>query len=128
MKAFGLVLLLTSATIGGGSVISVPAGGDLQAALDRAHAGDTIELEPGASYTGHFVLPLKDGASFTTVRTAGTAQVAEHGRIAPGDARHLARLVTPDVEPALQTAAGAHHWRLTSLEVTGADDGDLIDL
>src|SRR5206468_782494 len=36
----------------GGRVVTVPAGGDLQAALDRASPGDVISLAPGASYAG----------------------------------------------------------------------------
>ena len=33
-----------------GRVISVPAGGSLQAAIDAAVPGDTIQLQPGATY------------------------------------------------------------------------------
>ena len=41
------------------ATISVPAGGDLQAALDAAKPGDVITLEPGATYVGNFVLTNK---------------------------------------------------------------------
>jgi len=108
--------------------IAVPAGGDLQAALDRAKPGDTVELEAGAKFTGHFTLPVKSGNAMTTLRTAGRSTVADGGRVTPADAARFAKLQTPDTEPALQTAAGAHHWRITLLEVLGADDGDLVAL
>ncbi len=117
-----MIALLIAATL------TVPAGGDLQAALDRAKAGDTIELDAGATYTGHFTLPNKDGDAVTTVRTAGPDTSAPQGRISPAGAARLAKLRTPDNEAALQTAAGAHHWRITLLEVLGADDGDLVSL
>src|SRR5688572_11413322 len=39
----------------------VPAGGDLQQAIDRARPGDTIHLQPGVTYTGNFVLPTRSG-------------------------------------------------------------------
>ncbi|MEQ1727807.1 MAG: carbohydrate-binding protein, partial [Vicinamibacterales bacterium] len=43
----------------GGTVISVPLGGDLQAAIDAAVAGDTILRQAGATYAGNFTLPAK---------------------------------------------------------------------
>lgn len=114
--------------------LAVPAGGDLQAALERARPGDTIELEAGATYTGHFVLPVKpvrdgqDGDAFITLRTAGAQARAPRGRISPADAAAFAKLRTPDNEAALSTAAGAHHWRITLVEILGADDGELVSL
>jgi hypothetical protein len=37
-----------------GGIISVNAGADLQAALNQAQCGDTIQLQAGATFTGHF--------------------------------------------------------------------------
>src|SRR5437868_498544 len=39
-----------------GSIISVRPGQDLQAVLDRASCGDTIELQAGAIFTGRYTL------------------------------------------------------------------------
>ncbi|HEV3467907.1 MAG TPA: hypothetical protein VG148_01190, partial [Pyrinomonadaceae bacterium] len=50
--------------------ITVRAGGDLQAALDRAQPGDEVVLEAGASFVGNFTLPAKAGAAFITVRSS----------------------------------------------------------
>ena len=44
-----------------GATLVVRADDDLQAAIDRARPGDTLLLEPGATYTGNFVLPDKGG-------------------------------------------------------------------
>jgi hypothetical protein len=110
------------------ATLAVPAGGDLQAALDRAKPGDTIELEAGATFTGHFVLPVKDGDAVITLRTAGADARAPQGRIGPADAANFARLRTPDNEAALKTEAGAHHWRITLVEILGGDDGELVSL
>ncbi|HEV3468234.1 MAG TPA: hypothetical protein VG148_02860, partial [Pyrinomonadaceae bacterium] len=52
------------------ATINVPAGGDLQAALDRAQPGDEVVLEAGASFVGNFTLPAKAGAAFITVRSS----------------------------------------------------------
>ncbi|MBZ5664227.1 MAG: putative Ig domain-containing protein [Acidobacteriia bacterium] len=43
-----------------GSVISVNAGGDLQAAMNSAHCGDTIQLQAGATFSGKFTVPAKN--------------------------------------------------------------------
>ncbi|HVG20884.1 MAG TPA: hypothetical protein VNI02_17685, partial [Blastocatellia bacterium] len=47
-----------------GNTITVPAGGDFQAALNGARPGDTIVLQAGATYitsSDGFVLPNKSG-------------------------------------------------------------------
>jgi hypothetical protein len=108
--------------------ISVPANGDLQAAIDRAKPGETIELEAGATYTGHFTLPVKDGDAVTTITTAGAGKRMPQRRVTPADAAMLAKLRTPDQDPAIQAAPGAHHWRVLLVEVQGSDDGDLVSL
>ncbi len=56
-----LLLCLTAPFAAGQTVRHVPAGGALQQAIDAAQPGDTITLEPGALYTGNFVLPNKTG-------------------------------------------------------------------
>ncbi|MGE5359790.1 MAG: hypothetical protein ACM3NQ_12305, partial [Bacteroidales bacterium] len=55
---------LLIATYGAAATITVPAGGDLQAALDRAQPGDTVLLQPGATYTGNYVLGDKAAGGF----------------------------------------------------------------
>jgi hypothetical protein len=46
-----------------GATLNVAAGGDLQAALDKAQLGDTIVLQAGATFTGPFRLPNKTSGS-----------------------------------------------------------------
>lgn len=113
------------------AVITVPAGGDLQGALNRARPGDTIALEPGATYTGNFVLPVKPGAQYITVRTAAQEGLPRQGvRVQPSHAAALAKLRSPNRQPALRTEPGAHHWRLVLLEFPATTDGigDIITL
>ena len=101
----------------GPAAIRVGAGGDLQAALDRAKAGDVIELASGASFTGNFVLPAKAGNRYIILRTAPTAGLPDaSSRIDPSQSGKLARIQSPNGSPALRTAPGAHHWRLMLLE------------
>lgn len=112
------------------ATISVPAGGDLQAALVNAQPGDTIALAPGATFVGNFTLPQKGGAAVITIRTDGPDAVAQGTRVSPEAAAGLAKLRSPNSAPALQTAPGAHHWRLTLLEfqANAGGAGDLITL
>jgi hypothetical protein len=107
-----------------GATISVPAGGDLHSALTNAQPGDVIALDPGATYLGNFTLPNKDGAEFITIRTARVDSVPAGHRVTPEQAASFAKLRSPNNQPAIQTAPGAHHWRLVLLELQGTADGD----
>lgn len=105
-------------------VITVREGGDLQHAIDRARPGDTLLLSPGATYTGNFLLPRKDGDQFITIRTADTDGQPRPGmRVHPKHAGALAKLQSPNRQPALRTAPGAHHWRLQLLEFLPTQNG-----
>ena len=42
-----------------GRQTTIPAGGDLQGALNAAQPGDTLVLQAGATYTGNFTLPTR---------------------------------------------------------------------
>ncbi len=102
------------------TVIRVPAGGNFQAALDRAKPGDTIELAAGATFKGKFRLPNKPGAEFITIRTS-----ADDTRL-PAAGKRLDHKKYADIlpkivsnikgEPALTTAVGAHHFRFIGVE------------
>lgn len=112
-------------------VVSVPAGADLQAAIDRARPGDVLTLAPGATYTGNFTLPARDGTSYITIRTAADARQPRPGqRVLPVHAAALAQLRSSGPAPVLRTAPGAHHWRLQLLEISAQapSPGDLIAL
>ena len=70
-----------------GNVIAVNAGDDLQAALDRAHCGDIVELQAGATFSGLFFLRAKncDINHWIWIRTSSpdSALPAEGQRITP---------------------------------------------
>jgi len=117
------------ATVASASTISVGAGGNLQAAINGAQPGDTIALQPGATFTGNFTLPFKAGDAWITIRTAGDAGLpADGGRISPANAGALAKIRQGSGAPAIQTAVGAHHWRLALVEVQGNGNSNLIAL
>src|SRR5512139_1102993 len=103
-----------------GATIRVPAGGDLQAAVNGARPGDEIVLEAGATYTGNFVLPAKGGSGgWITIRSSGMAGLPDEGtRVAPRHAGAMARIVDPNGNGAIGTALEAGYYRLMGLEVT----------
>jgi hypothetical protein len=115
---FVLFLLLGPAATGvRAATASVPAGGDLQAALNAAAPGDTIILEAGATYVGPFTLPVKQGEGWVTIQSSAASQLPAGVRVTPGQAALMPKLVSPGRnEPALRTAPGAHHFRLVGIE------------
>jgi hypothetical protein len=112
-----------------GRTIAVSAGGDFQAALGAAQAGDVITLEAGATFTGPFVLPSKAGSGWITIRSG-----APDGSLPPPGTR-----VDPShakVMPALVAASGsviiaeprAHHYRLIGIEIRPRQGAFLTNL
>lgn len=119
-------LLLTALAYvpGAAQVFQVDQGADLQRALDQARPGDTILLRPGATYVGNFVLPRKNGATAVTIRTSDAPGQPRPGvRVLPAHAATLAKIQSPNRQPALSTAPGATHWRLELLEFLATQDG-----
>jgi hypothetical protein len=92
---FALTVLLASLAVGDpiATPIMVPAGGNLQDALNRAGPGETVMLERGATFVGNFVLPVHADGGVVTLRTAGDAGFPVEGdRMTPESAAALAKL------------------------------------
>src|SRR5262252_7364823 len=120
-------LLSFCASTASAATISLDADGDLQAALLNAQPGDTIVLARGTAYVGNFVLPNKGGSSTITVRTSGDTDLPGDGqRISPTNSAQLALIKTPNGFPAIQTAPGAHHWKLMLLEIAAGGGNDIM--
>jgi hypothetical protein len=101
-----------------GRIVVVQSGADLQGALDRAERGDALELAPGATYVGPFVLPQKTGEGWITIRSSALAQAVPEGtRVTPAHAALMPRIVGGGVGAlAIETAPGAHHYRFVGIE------------
>lgn len=129
IRALAIVLC---AAPGWAATVTIPAGGDLQAALDAAQPGDVIELEAGATYTGSFRLPVKNGTDFIVLRTGGLnpALPGPGQRIDKAHAPLLAKIRSNTATAALTTAPGTHHWRVELLEFQANRNGagDIIVL
>jgi hypothetical protein len=113
-----LVIALASATSASAATLTVNAGGDLQAAIDAAHPGDTIVLQAGATFNGPFRLRAKGGTTPITIRssTADSLLPAAGQRISPAAAPLLANIRSTTAGPALRTDPGATYWTLRFLE------------
>jgi hypothetical protein len=120
-----VLALVASAPAYAQTLHHVPAGSNLQAALNAASPGDTITLEPGATYVGNYVLPKKSGDKFITIRSAAADNLlpGQGERITPAAAPLLPKLRSPNTMSALRTDPGAHHYRLLFLELHSTVQG-----
>ncbi len=113
-------------------VIKIPAGGDLQQALNMAQPGDTIELQAGASYTGAFTLPYKNGNEFITIQSSAVSRLSEGKRVEAVDAVSMAKILSSGrAAPAVSAAPRAHHYRFIGIEFAPSNADiiyNLIDL
>jgi hypothetical protein len=126
-------MIVAAAPMATAGTIPVPAGGNLQAAIDTAQGGDVIALEPGATYVGNFWLRNKPGITQPIVIRSAAPDAALPGpgvRMTPAYAALLPKIKSPNTIPAIRTAAGAHHWTLLFLEFQAnyKGYGDIITL
>jgi len=108
----------TSIGLQAGKIIRVRAGGNFQQALFDAEPGDVIELAPGATYTGPFILPFKAGSQWIIIRSGdeSNALPAPGTRVSPEYAPAMAKLVSRQ-GVVIATAPGAHHYRFIGIEI-----------
>jgi hypothetical protein len=113
-----------------GEVIDVPAGGNLQQAINQVQPGGTIRLTAGATYVGNFTLPAKNGSSHVVITTGGATLPPPGTRIDPSYKPRLARIRSPNTNSALVTAAGASYYRIVGVafEANQNGSGDIISL
>jgi hypothetical protein len=115
-----LVFLDTTYTPPPGQTIAVAVDGDFQEALDAARPGDVIELQAGATFTGPFILPNKQGSGWIYIQSSALTSLPPPGtRVSPAQANLMPRIQSGNIfYPAIVTAAGAHHYRFVGIEIT----------
>lgn len=106
------------------ATIHVAGGGNLQAAINSASAGDVITLQAGATWVGNFILPIHAGSSYITIQSDG-AIPASGVRATPGDGAGYA-IIQASVggSPAFATVDLAAYWRLLGLTFLFNPTGD----
>jgi hypothetical protein len=104
-----------------GSIIAVNAGGNVQAALNAANCGDTIELQAGATFVGPFTVPAKDcdNKHWIILRTSSADSLlpAEGQRATPCYAGIASLFGRP------QYACNTPQRVMATVEMQGAGDG-----
>src|SRR5205085_7330218 len=102
--------------------INIPAGGDLQSAINSAQPGDVIKLAAGATFTGNFTLPVKSGSSYIYIRTSApdSSLPAAGTRVTPSNAASMPKIVTSNSIGAITTDPAAHHYRFVGIELAVA--------
>ena len=131
-RLIGALICLAVALPGMAAERLVRQGGDLQAAIDAARPGDTILLEPGATFVGNFRLPVHGGTVPVTIRSAAPDSVLPRDgtRITPEHRSQLPTLRSPNAQPVISTAPGAAYWTLRCLELGPTRQGfyDIVAL
>jgi hypothetical protein len=95
------------------SVVNVPAGGNLQAAINSAPLGTLILIPAGATF-GPVSLPAKSGTGWIYIQSTGTLPLPNN-RVTPAQSAQLAKLSSP-LSAVVTTQEGAHHYRFIGIE------------
>ena len=111
------VLLIAASLTAHAATITVPAGGNLQSAINAAQYGDTIILEAGAIYNVTLTLPLKSGTGEIIIQSSRLSELPDGVRVNPSQSALFAKVQssTP-AEPIVKTAAAAHNYRFKGIE------------
>ena len=134
-----LILLTLVCAQVSASTLFVPAGGDLQSAINNAQFGDTVVLQAGATFetTNGFLLPDKGaGTIFISITTSDPSTIptalnnypGSYTRITTSMSANMPKLVTTSTFgfPALYLAFKAHHYKLVGIEFTNKDMGVVV--
>lgn len=127
MPAHPAIFVDTNKAQSTGRIIPVSGTGEaaaraFQAALDSARPGEVIAIEPGSIITGNFVLQNKRGEGWTVIRSSvADDKLPSPGmRVKPTNASVMPKLVSPNADPVIRTAPGAHNYRFIAIEFTTA--------
>ena len=129
-----LTLLLFSPNIARAALIDVPAGGNLQSAINQAQPGDTISVQAGATFTGPFTLTNKGSSTeYITIQSSLITNLPVGQRVSPAQAQYMPKLVAETTYTlVVLTSGAAHHWNLLGLEISpassGSESGELVRL
>lgn len=101
-----------------GIIYTPKTSAELQAAITKAVGGDEIHLAAGVVYSGNFSLSGKTAP--VTIRTADLTWSAAGRRVKPSDGPRMARVATPNSQPAFYASKDADNWRLVGLEIAAS--------
>jgi hypothetical protein len=108
-----------------GKTIIVPAGGNLQEAINRAQCGDVVKLASGARFLGNFQLTNKgECKEWIVIQSDAPASSlpVPGSRITPSYVNVMPKIFSNNVDPALTAPSRANHYRLIGLEIGVTDE------
>src|SRR5947209_5389697 len=122
MKVKTLLLLAASCTMPVFAVdIPVAAGSNLQTALNKAKAGDTVTIAAGASFVGHFVVPANPGPQTIVIQSSAMSSLPSPStRVSNTNSGAMPKLISPDGNSALVIPSGANYYKIQGIEVAPA--------
>jgi len=94
--------------------VNVPAGGNLQSAINSASGGTRILLAPGATYVGPFTLPSRGDNGWVSIETNISAPSGSR----VDSTLNFARLTANNQGGTVIIGQGADGWALSLVEVT----------
>lgn len=114
---------------GATKIIKVPPGGNVQAAIERAEAGDIVELQAGAIYYGEVKLPNKSLSGYVTIQSSAAASLPADKRVGPEQKASMATILSrTGGNPALSAERGANHYRFVGIEFSAANETYVYNL
>lgn len=97
----------------------VSSSAELQPALDAAQPGDEIVLANGVSFSdNYFWRNTWPDTTYVTLRSATPTQSPDV-RQRPSTSASLAKIIAPNISPAIFMTNGAHHLWIQNVEVKG---------
>ncbi|HEX8087667.1 MAG TPA: hypothetical protein VF762_02365 [Blastocatellia bacterium] len=101
-----------------GRVWLVGAGTNLQTTINSVQPGDLIKVAAGVAKTGNFTLPAKSGLGAIFIQTGDLAGIpAEGTRVGPANASSMAKILSPNTQPAIATLGAAANYRFIGIEI-----------
>ncbi|HSE18617.1 MAG TPA: hypothetical protein VLB46_16295 [Pyrinomonadaceae bacterium] len=110
----------------GKRIINVGPRDSVQAAINAANYGDTIVIQAGATFTGNFTLPQKNGTGEIVIQSSRVNELPEGARVNPSQSALFAKLQTTNSDPVLATAPGAHHYRFQGIEFSTHSSAKIV--
>lgn len=127
MKKLAILFLLFVPATHAQTTIVVPAGGNIQAAINASQCGDVIKITAGASWdnSSPYNVPNKGCGASNPIRIATTATLPL-AEVSPSSAASMPRLRATGGGGVFQTAANAGYWIFDGLEVTDNVSGNEV--
>lgn len=119
-----IYLLLTTlllAVTARAETIVVPAGGNVQSAVNAMKAGDVVVVTAATAYNVNLTLPNKGSCGPFTIQTSRVTELPVGERVTSAQSSLLAKLQSAvNGEPVIKTVAGACGYKFIGIEVTTA--------